>query len=381
MKALRVLSAIIALDLKLWLRMPQAILAALIPPIGMALLLVVLSYNATQQPAALVVEEHGPYAQKMQAIISADTETYALILTDEAQAEKLLHRQQVAAIITIPADFDALVATHNAVLKLKLNNIDIDFADDIRRSVDRSVAQIDAPQLGEEGELDPNDHYMAQGNPYYISIDEDDLRHTNVDFLHYQVLPVLVLLVLSTGLIGSALLCAADRDRGSSATMLLYPINSVVIVAGRLLGGVATCLLVLVPAVIFCLAVRAISPPAGHWLALCEIFLATAAAASGMGCMLGTVLRGSKEIAMASSVLATYLFFLGGGFTTIAFLPAWLRTLSSFDPFRYAIDGMRQSLFYPDLSGIPLDIEVLVITALVSMVVGGFCLRWSWSVR
>ena len=45
------------------------------------------------------------------------------------------------------------------------------------------------------------------------------------------------------------------------------------------------------------------------------------------------------------------LFFLGGGFTTIAFLPQWLHNISVFNPIRYSIDGMRQALFYPTLSG------------------------------
>jgi len=367
------------LDLNMWRRMPQAILTALIPPIGMALLLVVLSYNATQQPVALVVEDNGRHSQEMQKLISTDIETYALRVTTAKEAKSLLKDQSVAAVITIPADFDKGVDANAGELLLTLNNVDIDFADDIRRSADRSVAQFDAPQLGEEGELDPNDHYMGSRNPYHISIDEDDLRKTNVDFIHYQVLPVLVLLVLSVGLIGTALLCAADTERGTARLLLLYPVDPIVLIGGRMLGGVMACFIALAPALMVCILTRAITPPPGHWPVLCGIFLTTAAAASGMGGVLGTAVRGSKNIAMASSVIATYLFFLGGGFTTIAFLPEWLRRISDFNPFRYAIDGMRQSLFYPDLSGLPLDILVLTTTAVVCLIGGGLVIRRSWT--
>lgn len=379
MKIIHTMVAIATLDLKMWQRMPQAILTALIPPLGMALLLVVLSYNATQQPVALVVQGSGPYAIKMKNLISADTDTYALRLTDAAGAASLLKQQAVAAIITIPSDFDADVDRHSAKLFLTLNNVDIDFGDDIRRSVNRSVAQFDAPELGQDGELDPNDTYMSSVNPYNVSIDEDDLRQTNVDFIHYQVLPVLVLLVLSVGLIGTALLCASDTERGTAKVLLLYPVDPIVLIAGRLLGGVLACSIVLIPSVLLCLVTKVITPPPGHWPVLCAIFLATAIAASGMGCILGTVVRGSKNIAMASSVLATYLFFLGGGFTTIAFLPDWLREISTFNPFRYAIDGMRQSLFYPDLSGLPMDVTVLSATAVVCLVLGALVVRRSWA--
>lgn len=44
---------------------------------------------------------------------------------------------------------------------------------------------------------------------------------------------------------------------------------------------------------------------------------------------------------MAASVICTYLFFLGGGFTTIQFLPTWLRRTTTLVPTRYAIDGLR----------------------------------------
>ncbi|MFX6048641.1 ABC transporter permease, partial [Acinetobacter baumannii] len=79
------------------------------------------------------------------------------------------------------------------------------------------------------------------------------------------------------------------------------------------------------------------------------MFAATAFFASGLGAIIGAVMSGARTIALASCVVATYLFFLGGGFTTIAFLPDWLRTLSTFAPTRYAIDGMRQALFYTSL--------------------------------
>ena len=82
---------------------------------------------------------------------------------------------------------------------------------------------------------------------------------------------------------------------------------------------------------------------------------------------------------MASSVVATYMFFLGGGFTTIAFLPEWLQTLSSFIPMRYAIDGMRQALFYPGLEGLNTDIAILIGTALVAVITGSIAVRRSWS--
>lgn len=67
--------------------------------------------------------------------------------------------------------------------------------------------------------------------------------------------------------------------------------------------------------------------------------------------------------------------FLGGGFTTIAFLPAWLRLVSAFNPARYAIDGLRQTLFYRDLTGFGVDLAVLTGAAFVAAALGAVAVR------
>ena len=151
---------------------------------------------------------------------------------------------------------------------------------------------------------------------------------------------------------GTALLCAQDRERGTARSVVTSPNIPLVLVAGRLLGGFCASCFVVVVAGGLCLLVGVLAPPANHWFALASLFVATALSASGMGAIVGTFLRGTENIALAASLLAIYFFFLGGGFTTIAFLPQWIQVISDFNPFRYAIDGMRQALFYPDLTGL-----------------------------
>jgi ABC-2 type transport system permease protein len=375
------------LDLLLWRRMPFAIACALIPPIGMTIVLVALSLAVIQQPVALVVDAHGKAAQKMEKIIESDTDAYinydftdTLKPTDANTAKHLLDTQQVAAVITIPKSFDTDVQKENAKVNLTLNNVDIDFADDIRRSVDRSVAHFDAPILSPDDADELGKEYdPAEENPYQMSINEQDLRETNVEWLDYQVIPALVLLVLSVGLIGTALLCAQDIERKTARYLAIAPQQAWMLVAGRLLGGIIASLIALVPAVILCVVLGIFAPPSDHWLALIAIFIATAVCAAGLGAIVGTALRGSRTIAMAASVLATYMFFLGGGFTTIAFLPDWLQTISDFIPMRYAIDGMRQALFYTTLDGVGKDLTVLCLTAVVAVILGSYMVRRSWT--
>ncbi|HEY4389486.1 MAG TPA: ABC transporter permease, partial [Ktedonobacteraceae bacterium] len=161
--------------------------------------------------------------------------------------------------------------------------------------------------------------------------------------------------------------------------LVLAPLSDWVFVAGRLLGGFCASLLILSIAIVICLLTGVLAPPASHWPALIALFAATALSASGIGAILGTLLQGTRTIALMASLLATYFFFLGGGFSTIAFLPQWIQTISAFNPMRYAIDGMRQAMFYPDLSGLATDIAILVATALVAVVLASRIVRQAWS--
>ena len=368
------------LDLLLWRRMPWAIASALLPPLGMALMLAVLSLTVTQEPVSLVIQSQGAYSRQMAEMIEADNDAYALKVMSMQEAMQALHDQQVAAIITIPPGFDQQVITHTAHLQLTLNNIDIDFSDDIRRSVQRSIGQFDAAALGSQVAYTPtNIPGIDSSNPYLISLDEHDLRRTNVDFLSYQIIPVFILLVLHIGLMGTALLCAQDRARGTARYLVVAPISDWVFVAGRLLGGFCASCLAIIVAGGLCLIFGVLTPPANHLPALAALFAATALSAAGIGAILGTFLRGTRNIALAASLLATYFFFLGGGFTTIAFLPQWIQVISFFNPFRYAIDGMRQALFYPDLTGFPTDIAVLIGTAVIATFLGSLVMHRSWN--
>jgi ABC-2 type transport system permease protein len=367
-----------ALDLSLWRRSPAAIAAALAPPLAMALLLYVLTLAVGRQPVALVVESHGRHAARMEGILRSEGDAYLITQTDRAGAQRMLQSQQVAAMIVIPPDFDSGVPRQQGRLEVVLNNVDLDFADDIRRTVARSAARFDAPDVVTptyEGEID-----RSELNPYRVNVMTSELRHTTVDYLHYSIIPALVLLVLSVGMMGTALLCAQDVERGTARYLALSPLPAAALVAGRLLGGLLAALLVIAPIIALATWTGIVAPPPGHWPALIAVFGATALCAAGLGAALGATLRGARLVSMAASVVSTYLFFLGGGFTTIQFLPDWLRLITAFVPVRYAIDGLRQTLFYPGLNGVAFDLQVLFATAAVAIAAGAFFVRRSWSV-
>jgi len=115
-----------------------------------------------------------------------------------------------------------------------------------------------------------------------------------------------------------------------------------------------------------------------HALALVALLGAVTLATVGFGTVLGVALRDTRLVTMTALNASAYLFFLGGGFTTVAFLPHWLQVASRFVPTSYAIEGLRQALFYPDLAGFGHDLLVLTGCAGLSIVLASTLLARAW---
>jgi ABC-2 type transport system permease protein len=347
--------------------------AALIPPVAMGLFIWVLALSVGRQPVALVVDGHGPQTTIMSNIFTSDQEAYALKKTDLGTAARMLASQQVAAVIIIPSTFESDVARGTATVDLTLNNVDIDFGDDIRRAVARSVAQFDAPFLGFGGELAQGGMGSVVPNPYRVAIAETTLRKTNIGFLAYEIAPVMLLVVLSVGTLGVGWLTAADIGSGALSFLRTTPASSVGVASGRVAAALGVIAVVDAPLIAYAALAERIGPE--RIAVVCSLVILTGAVGIGLGLVVALLFRRPRLVAMASTTVCSYLFFLGGGFTTIAFLPSWLQTISGAVPTRYAIDGLRQELFYAQPQHLTLDLLVLGLVALGSVMVAAAGIR------
>jgi len=363
-------------DLSRWRKMPLTTACAVVPPITMMLVLATLSLAVTQQPVALVVQGSGQASTRMAQIIENDTDAYYLTLCNSTTAAALLKNQEVAAVITIPSAFDEGATNGTGRVLLTVNNVDFDFSDDIRRSIDRSVVQFDAPSLISDQAVN-----SSAPNAYHVTLEEQYLRETDVDWFHYQLVPTFVLLILNVGVVGTAILCSTDEENKTARMLVLSPQQAWVLVSGRILGGVLACFAIVIPAVLLSALVGFVSLPVSQLPALLGILVGTALCASGTGAIIGSITRGTRYVALLSSISATYLFLLGGGFTAIEFAPRWLQNLSAFIPTRYSIDALRQALFYPNPTGLPFSLLALAAYAIVCVGFGAMILRRSLLTR
>jgi ABC-2 type transport system permease protein len=374
---LRVAWGVARHEVAVWIRSPAAMCAALLPALGLGALVYVLTVTIGMQPVALVQEGQGPTADHMAHLFEADTEAYLLSRMDREEAGRALWDQRVAAVIVIPVDFEERMGSANAQVELFLNNIvDVDLADDIRRAVSRSLAELDAPQLGFVGQRRAGRATLP--NPFRVAIAEELLRETDTSFASYQMVPIVVLIVLSLGVLGTGMMVARDFERRTAKFLFLSPARGGAIIAGKLLGGLLTTALLLAPVLGAAFGIGALSVPAGHGPALALILFLLVAMSVGMGLLLGLLVRKTRLAAMVGLNASAYLFFLGGGFTTTAFLPRWLETASRLVPTSYAIRALRQALFYPDLVGFQRDAAILAGAALLFAMAGVWALLRAW---
>ena len=210
-------------DIRIWLRQPVNIAVTLLPPIAFVLVNALGAVAVGRNPVALVTLDQGVKGQQMAQIIH-NANVFRITDATPAQAQALLNNIDIAAIITIPADFTRRVDAHvNAPIDVTVNNLNLDFTNDIRRSVPDAITQF----------------YSAQGNasPVKVTMQETDLRHRDVEFFQYNVLPTILLLLMISGLINGGLSTAREWESRTIKELLLSPVSRGAIIAGKVFAG------------------------------------------------------------------------------------------------------------------------------------------------
>ena len=156
---LRSVWAITRKDLRVWLSNRRNIAFLLIQALG--------AVAVGRSPVALVTLDAGAKGRQMQQIFH-DADVFRITDATPEQATTLYKNIQVIAIITIPSNFTQRVEAHDpSPVDVRVNNLNLDFTNDIRRSVPDAITQF----------------YQAQGSssPIKVMVHEQDLRTRDVE--------------------------------------------------------------------------------------------------------------------------------------------------------------------------------------------------------
>ena len=133
--------AIVRKDIGIWLRQPTSIAATILPAVAFMIILYFGAQAVGRNPIALVTEGNGPFAQELEKTLrESDAFNVVLITSSQQSAEEALRQLKVAAIITIPNNFDTNLEFHKPdPVAIQINNLNLDFTNDLRRSLPAAI--------------------------------------------------------------------------------------------------------------------------------------------------------------------------------------------------------------------------------------------------
>ena len=348
-------------DLSVWGRNRLNIMVSILPVLTILLVNGLGTVVVGRSPVALVTLDHGPKGQEMRQIFY-QADVFQITDATPQQAQTLLGNLDVVAVITIPANFTERVAAHaSSPVDVTINNLNLDFTNDIRRAVPDVITQF----------------YQAQGSasPIKVTLHEQDLRQRDIELFQYNVLPMLVLLLMVSGLINSSTATAYEWETRTIKEMLLSPVARSAIIIGKVLAGfVATLLLGLL---VFCLsaALDWTRPTGFQWIPSLGILALVALLGTGLGVAFGAAVQRLQAVVPFSILVAFYLYFLAGGIGVLPFEPNWLQDIAAYNPLAYGVHALSQAVFYNSSDLLARDVLILSLSALAAVGLGILSMR------
>ena len=299
MNSLFPILAIVRKDISVWLRQPTSIAATVLPAIAFMVILYFGAQAVGRNPVALVVQDSGPHAQELVNILS-DSGAFkvGMITITPQKAEDALKQVKVAAVITIPSNFDAAYnAQKPDPVTIHINNLNLDFTNDLRRSLPAAITEF----------------YAEKGNSSHIQIHvkETDLRSQDIDLLRFELVPNLVLLLTTAGIVNAGLATAREWEDSTIKELLLAPISKATPIAGKLLSGWITTLLIASVVLVVGAASGYLRPEGTiYWISTLVIVLLIALASAALGVAIGAASRRFQRVTAIGIPLSIDLFFL-----------------------------------------------------------------------
>jgi len=366
MNTWRPIWAIARKDIGIWLRQPLSIAATVLPALAFLIILYFIAQATGVNPVALVIQGRGPHTQQLVTILDHSDAFNSTTMT-APQAEEALQHLQVAAVITIPTNFDSAYDAHQPdPVTIHINNLNLDFVNDLRRSLPAAITQFYAQQ---------------PQSPIVVHVQETDLRQQDIGLLQFELVPNLVLLLTIAGVINSGLATAREWEDMTIKELVLAPISRASLIAGKVLAGWLTTLLVGLVVLGLGAATGYLRPMGMYWFSTLVIVALIALASAGLGVTIGALTRSFQRVTAFGLPLSLYLFFLSGGIGVAAFLPHWLQVIAHAVPTFYGVHALQMAIFYSSADGLALDAAVLGGMALVTVALGVLSLQKSLLVR
>lgn len=278
-------------DLAQLLAQPVAAIVTVAVPINFLILFVLFAVGGGVVPVTVRAAGHGPAtAAFVHALRNSYTFDVQPVAT-AAQAARAIASQNSVASIALPRNVGAAHST----IAVTIDNLNADFADDIRRALPLAVTQFYRGVLP-------------------LQWREVDSYPATATFLGFIAVSIQTVALLIGGLLQGGLGVAREWEGGTIKELLLAPVPGWSVVAGKLLaaflGALAGALLVLVALLLLGVRPHAWAEYAGVMVLVLIVF-----ACLGVG--IGSALRSRQTVFPLAFGVGLPLFFISGPFGAI----------------------------------------------------------------
>lgn len=353
--------ALIRKDVLLWVRVPQSLLVTILVPV--VLMAVAILANTVQQRLSLAVVD----PSQMVAAIASNSPYIHVIPVEYEQAESWLQDGDIIALLTVSPDFSKTplaTETWQNPIEMRIRNRDEDLTRNYVLRLYDIVLGVNQKLTTAAGEVEP------------VHVREHGLLPDTISDALYLATGILVFTAIYGGLANTALLLAREWDESAIKEVLLAPRHRLEIILAKIFTGWLETMVSLLVVLLFSYWALGLQPVGNPWL-LAFFLVITALLGAAVGALFGCVIRRIIPAVMLSIVLATFLWFVGGGFGPVPFTSNLVQQIAWKSPTTYAIAALQQVMHTTFTVNLAHDAAIVGISTAVLLVVSLATCQWT----
>ena len=184
-----------------------------------------LSFDVTNAPVAVVMEDKSPLARELTAGLQGSPFIAPVWASDMPQAEHMMRTGEVSAIVRVPMDFPRKLAAGEAKIQLLLNGADSNTAAAMEGYVNGAIGTWAAHQADRSG-----------GKPGVGGVEiVQRMWFNEASTSTWYLVPGLIVLVMTlVGAFLTSLLIAREWERGTLESLFVTPVRPLELVLAKL---------------------------------------------------------------------------------------------------------------------------------------------------
>ncbi len=354
--------AIIERDLRRFRRSPTLMLMSMLMPLVQ---LVVLGYafggKVKNLEIGVVDQDHDVPAIKLKEMfqaVAANARTFDTIAyTDQGSALRDLRDGKINGVLTIPPHFSRdVLAGANPRVALVEDNTDQFASSALGGALDSILASYNSPAVPPRTSANAT-LSVVEIYPY-------------VPYIQYLLPGTIALAVFVSAMIGGGIIYIDDKARGLHEGYLVTPISKFELIMGFNLSGAIKAIIAGFVLVTCGSLIAGIPDPLNLARLARMMLLVVVTALALISMMFLLMVRVNDPLVPRATfgVLNTVLFFPSGAVYPTQSFPAWMKVITTVDPFTYAVHGFKTLVLKnTGLGAIAFDLAFLIGFTILTM--------------